>query len=484
MNRIRTNYILNTLAQILRILTPFITTPYVSRILGVYNIGIFSYSYSLQYYFSLFAVLGTAAYGTMEIAKDRDTRSLVSTSFWEIQTLRVFTSAVMLGIWAVVVSMQPENQIIFIILTSYIIASWFDISWLYAGLEKFPYIVARTITIRIIEVVAIFLFVKTSNDLPIYCLIMGGGTLIGNVTLWFNLNKIVDKVAFKLLRPFRHLKGTMIFFLPSIATTIYTMLDKTLIGVITKSNYENGIYEQATKVIEIAKAITFASLNTVLSPRSTYLYANKEYDKIKSNLNLSVGIMFAIGFAFAFGISGVADRFVPAFFGPGYDGVILLLRILSPIIIIITVSYSLGDQYYTPAGLRLKSSIYLLIGAGSNFVLNLLLIPLFNSAGAIIASLIAEFIITALYLINCGGYLKLKQIVKLAYKKLIAGILMLLFIMLLNVFVPDTVFGLVIIIILAGCFYFAALIILKDSDVLYVLREAKKFISKRKKSSN
>ena len=469
--RLRTNFILNLISQVLRIITPFITTPYVARVLGVDNVGIFSYSLSYQSYFTLLAVLGTAAYGAREIARNRDNRQLTTVTFWEIQILRVFTTLVSLAGWAILIEQQGENKIVFIILTAYIIAALFDISWFYTGLEMFAYIVARTILIRVVEVIAIFTLVKDSSDLPLYCGIMSGGMLIGSLSLWLNLHKYVDKVNLRELRPFSHLKGTLIFFLPSIATTIYTVLDKTLIGLITASTYENGIYEQATKVIEIAKAVTITSLSTVLSPRSTYWYKNRDYDLIKSNLFLSVDIMLCIGFGFVFGISAVADRFVPVFFGAGYDGVILLLRLLSPIIVVITISGALGDQYYNPAGLRLKSSIFLIIGACCNLVLNLILIPMYKSAGAVIASVCAETIITALYLINCDGYLKLKQIITVSYKKIIAGTGMLIAINLAKSIIPANVIGLFLLVGGGAAVYFLLLLIIRDSAVLKVLHE-------------
>lgn len=471
MNRIRTNFILNTFAQVLRIITPFITTPYVSRVLGVDNIGVFSYSYSLQSYFCLLAVLGTAAYGSREIARSRDDRETVSRAFWEIAALRTLTSLLALAGWAVVAVMQPSNTLIFVILGAYIVAAMFDISWLYTGLEKFPFIVARTVTIRVIEVISIFLFVKTSGDLPIYCAIMGGGTLIGNLTLWINLRKCVNRVPVRTLQPFRHLSGTLVFFLPAIATTIYTVLDKTLIGFITQSTYENGIYEQATKVIEIAKAITFMSLNAVLSPRSSYLFAVGDYEKIKSNLRMSLGVMLTLGFGFTFGIAAVADRFVPIFFGPGYEGTILLLRLLSPIIVIITVSNALGSQYYNPAGLRLKSSMFLIVGAVCNLILNLILIPRFQSAGAIVASVAAELIITVLYVAYCDRNLTVTQLVEISYKKLAAGIVMAGVIFLLYKVIPDTVPGLLAVVVLGGASYLISLIALRDKTMLFARNE-------------
>lgn len=479
MNKIKTNAILNTLAQVLRIITPFITTPYISRVLGVDNVGFFSYSYSLQSYFCLVAVLGTASYGTREIARIRDNRKELSHTFWEIEILRVYTTIAALLGWIVLVVHQTEGTVVYILLSMYIVASIFDLTWLYTGLEMFPRLVARTVVIRILEVVSIFVFVKTDKDLPAYCAIMGLGTLIGNITLWLNLGKVTDSVSLKSLRPFSHLKGTLVFFLPTIATTIYTVLDKTLIGAITKSKYENGIYEQATKVIEIAKAITFTSLNAVLSPRSSYLFVNKKYDEMKSNLKISMDIMLTLGFGFVFGIAGVANWFVPCFFGEGYDGVILLLRLLSPIIVVITISNALGTQYYNPAGLRLKSSIYLLIGAGTNLVLNLLFIPFFKSAGAIVASVLAETVITVLYLVNCDGYLSMKTIIRMAWKKFIAGMVMLGMIILGEKILKYSTLGMIVIIVCSGSMYMLSLMLLKDEPLVMLFNEIKKKLKKK-----
>ncbi|MBO7496352.1 MAG: polysaccharide biosynthesis protein [Salinivirgaceae bacterium] len=469
MMRIRTNFILNTISQVLRIITPFITTPYVARVLGVDNVGIFSYSYSLQSYFCLLAVLGTATYGTREIARLRDNKKTVSVAFWEIELLRAVTTLLAFVGWIILIGCQSENIVVFEILTIYIVAALFDISWFYAGLELFPYIVSRNVVIRVLEVVAIFIFVKSTDDLPVYCLIMGGGTFVGNITLWVNLRKYVNKLRFSECNPFRHMKDVMVYFVPSVATTIYTVLDKTLIGTITQSTYENGIYEQTTKVIEIAKAITFTSLNAVLCARNSYLFINKEYDKIKINLQLSLSIMLALGFGFTFGIAAISDRFVPIFFGVGYDGVILLLKLLSPIIVIIAISNALGDQYYNPAGLRIKSAKYLIVGAICNLILNLALIPYLKSAGAVIASIIAEIIISALYLINCDGYLHLRQILSLSYKKIIAGVFMYGIIVLSCRMVPDTIIGLLILILMGGLGYILMLALFKDNVYVFAV---------------
>ena len=67
-NSITTNYIYNMIFQVLNLLLPFITTPYVSRVLKADNIGIYSYTYSIITTFVLVGSLGVATYGQKEIA--------------------------------------------------------------------------------------------------------------------------------------------------------------------------------------------------------------------------------------------------------------------------------------------------------------------------------------------------------------------------------------------------------------------------------
>ena len=150
--------------------------------------------------------------------------------------------------------------------------------------------------------------------------------------------------------------------------------------------------------------VCFAGINLVLSSRISYLFAEKKYEEIKKRISISMDYILCIGIAICFGLIGIAKRFVPLFFGPGYDKTIELLQLMAPLIVIIGISNCLGAQYYTPAGLRAKSAKYIIIGSIINLFMNLLLIPRIRSIGAVIATIIAELMISVLYLHSCDGY--------------------------------------------------------------------------------
>ncbi len=421
---IKKNIVFSTFYQVLLIIIPFVTIPYISRVIGSSGVGIYSYTNSIQTYFSMFAALGTISYGSREIARNRDNLYNRSKLFWEIECLTIITSFFCIIIWGFVIGFSRDYRIYFLILALNLFNTMFDISWFYAGMEAFKYTIIQNSIFKILGVILLFMFVKTSNDLALYMIITCVTTLLGTMSMWIYLPKFIQKIKIRNLKIRRHFKETLVYFVPTIATSIYTVLDKTLIGTITNNEDENGYYEQATNVINMTKALTFTSLNAVLGARISYLFSEKRYGEIRRKIDISINYILFMGFGILFGLLAVSDLFVPVFFGQGYEKVSTLIKVLSPLVIIIGISNCLGSQYYNPAGLRAKSAKFIIFGSIVNFILNLILIPKFWAYGACIATIIAELVISSLYLINCDSYLTLKRICKYSWKKIIAGLLM------------------------------------------------------------
>lgn len=474
-NSLKFNIILSSIHQLLTLFLPLVTAPYVSRVLGAEGTGIFSYTSSIQAYFTLFAALGTGVYGVREIARKRNNKKQYSTLFWEIELLTVLTSSVAIILWLIWAIFSKEFQLIYLILTLNLFAVLFDISWFYTGLEQFVYTIGLNALFKIFGTIAIFTFIKEPSDLNTYIFIIASTSLLSSISLWIYLPKILVKVSLSTLSLKGHLKQTLIYFVPTIATSIYTVLDKTMIGVITQNANENGYYEQATKIINILKSITFTALNSVLGARIAYLFSEKKYDEIKSRIALSLDFIFFIGMAFFFGLLSVSETFVPIFFGQGYDQVIYLLYVFSPIVVIIGVSNCLGSQYYTPAGLRSQSAKYIIIGSVFNLLLNLVFIPVFRSKGAVISSVLAESLITFLYVKNSNGYVDFKQLASYFNPRFIAGFIMYLIILFIKQYLPNDLLGLLIQVLIGGMTYFMITYLQKD-NILQILKAK---ISKR-----
>ena len=473
---LKKNFVLSTIYQVLLLIVPFITAPYVSRVLTADGIGIYSFTNSIQMYFVMFAALGTVSYGAREIARNRNDKVERSRLFWEIELLTVLTTVLCLIAYGLFILITNDYKLYYLILAINLLAVMLDVSWFYTGIEQLKYTVGPNGIFKIIGVVLIFIFVRTKDDLAIYILIMTMVTFLGNATMWVFLPKYILRIQIKDLSIKKHFKETLVYFVPTIATSIYTILDKTLIGLITTDTSENGYYEQATKIVNMAKSLTFTALNTLLGARISFLFAENRIDEIKDRIKASVDYILFMGVGICLGIIGVAPRFVPVFFGDGYEPVINLLYWLSPIILIIGISNCLGAQYYNPAGLRALSAKFIIVGSIVNLVLNLCLIPIFRSTGAVIATLTAEMVISIFYMHYCKGFLHIKTILNLGWKKVIAGFVMLLIIRVFSKLIQDDLLACCVEIFVGLCVYCLLLALLKDSFIkvgLNMIRDRK-----------
>ncbi len=469
---LKLNIAISTLYQVLLVLLPLITAPYVARVIGPDGSGIYDYTNSIQTYFSMFAALGTLSYGTREIARVREDPERRSVLFWEIELMTVMTSTACIIVWFVFIYFVQQYKVFYLVLTMGIISTMFDISWFFAGLEQFKYTVSKNAIFKLAGVVLMFIFVKGPDDLLLYVIIITGSMMLGNMSMWLYLPRFLVRVDFKKLRFRHHFKETVIYFIPSIATSVYTVLDRTLIGLITHNTAENGFYHYTMQVINMMKALTFAALNTVLGSRLSFLFGKEEYDEIKLRIYDSINYILFMGIGICFGLIGVAPRFVPVFLGPGYDRVITMLSLMSPIVVVIGISNCLGSQYYTPAGKRRQSARYIIIGAVTNLCLNLILIPRFWGYGAIIASVIAETVITVLYLKNCSGFFLPISLWIEGWKKIVAGVAMLAIIRVIDSSITGNVLALLLEVAVGFITYCAVLFALHDSFLrVYVLKK-------------
>lgn len=487
---LKTNVFLYSIFRVLMLIAPFITAPYLSRVLLSDGIGAFSYTQSLVTYFTMFAALGTASYGTREIARKRDNKSEYSKSFWEIEIISVICSLIALTIWIVIALLYEEYRVYLLIFSFCIGATCLDISWLYAGLERYKYTISINLFFKIASVVMIFIFVKTNADVWIYILIYSLSLFAGNASMWLFLPKVLVKTQIDRHSLVGHFKETLIYFIPAVATSLYTVLDKTLIGVLISGNtdvvvngetiskktaeIESGYYEQATKIVDIVKTVAFVSMHTVVSSRASYLYKINDEKQIKQLSLGTLGITMFFSIGAMFGLIAVASIFVPLFFGPGYEKTILLLQVLSVLIPVICISGALGSTYYTPSGRRKQSSIYLIIGSIVNLALSIPMIILFKSVGAAIASLTAEVIIVILYFAKCKKAITFKEFLNCIWKKFVAGLTMgvvlYLFKLFLGKYFSNAIVYLLILLILGICTYIFMAIILRDGDVLRALK--------------
>ena len=458
---IKKNYILNVSNQLMNILAPLITTPYTSRVLTTEGVGEYSYSESITSYFVLFAILGTATYAQREISYVQDNENERSRVFYNTLALRLLTTALMLAVYLVVL----HDKILFVILAINILNVACDVTWFFQGMEEFGKIAGRNVVFKLISIIYTFAVVKTEKDLLLYAIGMVGLNLLGNVSLWRHVGGYVTRPKLSAIRPFENVYAILSLFVPTIAIQIYTIFDKTMLGLFTETSYENGCYEQAMKVVRALQIIVCA-IGTVMAPRIGYYFAKDDREKVREYMLKAYRFVWFVGIPMAFGLIGVSDNMVPWFFGNGYDKVKILLKILPVLAVVIGMSNVTGIQYLIPTKRQNILTGTVASGAAVNFCLNLILIPSFFSVGAAMASVAAETVITALQLWYVRNEIDLKSIFRSGQKYILAGVLMLGTLRMMSRCLSGTLFHTVCMIVTGTAVYVGALLLTRDEYFL------------------
>lgn len=473
------NYLFNASYQLLALIVPLVTTPYISRVLGASGIGVNSYTYSIVSYFILCATLGTATYGNRIFGILQDNVEERSRRFWDIFLLRVILSSISLSLYLIYVCFSAENKIIALIQGIYILGAMFDISWFFQGLEEFKKIAIRNYFIKIINVVCIFVFVKQSEDLWKYIFMLAFLTFIGNLSIWIYIPKYIIKINKYKSNPFKDFKAIIQLFIPTVAVQIYAILDKSMIGWFTKSSFENGYYEQSEKIVKMCLML-ITSLSTVMIPRISKAFIEKRKQDVLEEIYKSYKFVWFLSVPLMLGLIGIAPIFVPIFFGEGFEKVNILLPIFSLLFITMGLNSTTGNQYLITTA---QQNVYTkcIIGGGIvNIVLNIFLIPLYQSIGSAIASVAGELSITVLTMIYISRHnqFSIKKIFKLSKKYALAGIIMFIVISLLRICMEETAFSLLILIIIGIIIYFSTLLIIKEDFLISGISIFKRKIKK------
>ena len=477
---VKKNYLYNLTYQIMTILLPLITTPYVSRVLGAENIGIYSYTISISAFFILFGSLGISMYGQREIAFVRDDKEKKSGTFWEIIILRCLTMIVSIVIFDIAfVNGNNDYRIYYRILLFELIGNVVDISWFFQGLEDFRKTVARNMFVKLLSVTCIFLFVREPDDLPVYFLIYVLSILLGNLSLWLYLPKLIYGPRHVKLHIFRHFVPTVELFIPQIAIQVYTLLDRTMIGTIISDKSEVGYYDQAQKIVKMLLTVV-TSLGTVLMPRIAHTFAEGNMEKVHDYMRKSFSAVFFLSFPLIFGIISVADAFVPVFFGPGYDKVSILMAVISPIIFLIGTSNVTGIQFLLPTKRQKEYTLSVLAGAGVNFCMNSLMIPYWGAFGASVGTVIAETTVTSVQIFFTRRDFDWSKILKLMVHYLLPALVMSAGCLLFRHFVPSGWISVIGQVLVGMAVYGGLLLALKDPMLLKLIGAVKGRVTRKK----
>lgn len=468
------NYFYNLTYQILILLLPLVTASYLARTLGANAIGIYSYTYTIVNYFVIFGSLGISLYGQREIAYVQNDKSKRKEVFIELVFFRFITLLISTIIYYIVIMRNGEYSQYYKILIFELFAAMFDISWFFQGLEEFKKTVIRNILVRLTSVFLIFVFVKTPEDLNKYLTIYALADFIGNLSLWVYLPKYFKGVKIKNISIAKQIPAILLLFVPQFENKVYNMLDTTMLGNMIADKSEVGYYEQSQKIIRVLLTLV-TSLGTVMVPRIANMFATGEKKKISEYMRKSFNFVFLLGFPMMFGLIAISKDFVPLFFGPGYDRVVVLMNILSPIILLMGISNVLGTQFLLPSKKQKEFTVSVTIGIIVNLILNYVLIKFFKAEGACVATIVSQFVVDYVQAKQVKRYINLKKMFRLSYKYIFSGLIMFFSCMIVRLFLSGLICILVQIIV-GVIVYFIILIWLKDEYIYTFAKKVKEVI--------
>lgn len=389
MASVKKNFLYNSAYQLLVAAAPLVTTPYLSRVIGSEGNGVFTFTQSITNYFVLAAVLGMTNYGVRTIAECGDDRALRSKTFWELWLQNVMVGVVVLAAY-VAYALGPGKQFLqlWVLWGMWVLSSVLDVTWLLWGVQEFKIPTIRNFCTRLASIALIFVLVRSANDVWGYVFAIASSYLANSLLVWPVVGRYVDWAHPTWKGICSHIMPNLTLFVPVIATSLYTIMDKVMLGSMAGME-QTGLYDYAEKVSKMPLSVITA-LGAVVLPKMTTVIAEGRLEEGKQLVGTTMWLMLACALALAFGIAGVAPEFCVVFLGPKYDPCKPLLRLLCIIVPLICATNVLGVQYLLPTKRDNLFTASVACGAAVNIVVNVVAIPAAGALGASIATVAAE----------------------------------------------------------------------------------------------
>lgn len=467
--RVVKNYLYNVGYQVLAIIVPLITSYYVSRVLSPEGVGANAFTNSIIQYFMLLANIGIGYYGNREIAYVRDNKQKMAATFWEIQIVKTVMTVVAYLSFVVFMAFYSGNKTYMWAQSINLLAVAFDISWLYQGLEDFKRTVLRNTFVKIISMIAIFIFIKSPKDVALYIIVLALSTLLGNLTLWphaVNNYGHVDRGT--KLNPWRHFVPTVTMFVPQIATQLYVQLNRTMLGLMVDQK-TSGFYQYSDNLVKLILAFVTAT-GTVMLPHVANAFAQHDMEKVHKMLYKSFDFVSALAYPMMFGIAGVSMTLAPLYYSSKYAPVGPAMLIESIVILMIGWSNVIGTQYLLPVNRVKDFTTSVTIGAVVNIIMNFPLIHLWGLNGAMWSTVLSEISVTAYQLFVVRKSLDIRKIFTGSWKYLLSGIVMFVPVFWLNTHMKASWLWMLVEVAL-GVVIYAGMVCLLRAPVLDQLKE-------------
>lgn len=476
---LKKNALLNSFKTFVTLFFPLITFPYSTRILGPMNIGKVNFSQSIASYFTMIAALGVWSYAVREAAKVRDDKKKLNQFAAEILTITMTSTAISYILLFIAIFTVPkfaDYRTLIIISSTLIFFNTLGIDWLYAAMEDYLYITVRSIAFQIISLTLLFVLVKKESDYLFYAAINVISNSGANILNFIHSRKYVSFKGVEKLQIKKHLKPIFTLFAFSIASSVFTTLDTSMIGFLS-NDIQVGYYSAGVKIVKMLRNL-FPAFYSVLFARLAYYYQNKNEEGIQDISRNTMNFNMCFGIPISTGLALLIDTLTTIFCGQKYMDAIDISRTMCPFIILSACSGFLGGGILIAYSKEKIELLAIILASAIDFVLNLIFIPKHGALGAAFSTLITEAFILFFYIIYLHSFIKKLKLLKPLVQYVAATAIMSVIVWKTKTIVSNPVPQLIIS-TAAGIFTYGAVLLLMQNK--YVIEQAKIITEKIKR---
>lgn len=451
---VKKNIVYSFAYQILAFIIPLVTSPYISRTLGADRLGVYTYTYSIAYYFMMVVMLGIENYGTRSIAKIRDDKQQLAVTFWSIYIIQFTMLVLSLGSYLTYCYFRNSEYMNIQFCQGLCVLSFgLDVTWFFNGKESFKLISIRNGIVKVLNAALIFIFIKSPDDLWLYTLIMGSCTLLGQLIQWPYLIKEIKGEKIRLTNFTTHLKGALILFIPVLAISVFAYMDKIMIGKLSNMS-EAGFYENSDKILNVPKAFIRA-VGAVMLPHTANMLVVGSMQKVKQSIKTTMFFILWVASASLFGLAGIAPMFSVVFWGDEFARCSDVITIISISLFFSCFGNVIRTQYLIPKERDKEYTISLIIGAVVNFSVNFLLIEKFGAVGAAIGTVAAEVALCSYQAFCVRKELELGKYILRGIPFVLIGLIMAVLLRIMQMYLSQSIPNLLILIVTGGVVFLA-----------------------------
>lgn len=467
MKKLLQNYLFNSAYQLLLIIIPLFTTPFLTRTLGKDALGIDSYVLSVVTMVEIIGALGLNTYSSREIAYKKGKKEGLYNTFLELFSLRMILF-LCVGIFYVFFLKTSKYKTYFLIQCITLAAYFFDTSWFFIGIEEMKAVVILNTTVKIISTVLIFLLIRSPENLGMYELIYGSSNALSSFGLFAMLHKYLKKEKVQSLNLKRHIIPVLALFLPQAAISMYAQFDKIMIGRLCTDIAQVSFYDKGEQIVKAPLALITA-FTAVVMPRIASHYVKKDWEGIRKIVSQTMNLVVLVFVPMAVGLSMVADIFVPFYLGKDYVASVQVVQVLSPILVAIGLSNVTGSQFLVATDQTRALTISYILSAVTNIISNALLIPKYGAIGACIGTVAAESIAFFVQYKIMRSMLGSMKLLGSIIKKMVACIGMAFIVWGMKLVFGKSLESMVVQILVGMFAYFTILFVLHDADVKFII---------------